>query len=150
MDAKYKSLVDDICLHITGWFDLKQKEVHDAAFKRILKHGSDIRDNTKEQLREEVEVDKPSPVGIYHYGSDLEEYLHKALLEADIVCIHESQGGTNGLDFYIPGPNVYIEVKAMYTDRSDKQLSHNANVILIQGKSSVDFMIEVLKSTTKQ
>lgn len=53
--------------------------------------------------------------------------------EAGIRYNHDTQGNTNGLDFYLMDYDVYIECKAFHTERSNEQLKRAPNIILIQG-----------------
>lgn len=69
----------------------------------------------------------------------LELKVAEILNQKGINFIHESQGYTNGLDFYIPEAECYIECKAYHADRVVKQLEKGGNVILIQGYKALTF-----------
>ena len=69
-----------------------------------------------------------------------QEIQIKEILESKgIEYIHESQNNGSRLDFYLPKYNVYIEVKQYHSERSNSQLASQDNVILIQGKDSINF-----------
>lgn len=51
------------------------------------------------------------------------------------------------LDFYLPDYDMYIEVKEYPSERSSAQLESQENVILIQGKKSVEFFKDLLINT---
>ena len=79
----------------------------------------------------------------------LEKAIAKILFNNGINYIREGcSGNKRGLDFYLPDYDVFIEVKAGYTERSDKQLKNNEAVILIQDKKSIDFLLKVFKMAT--
>jgi hypothetical protein len=78
-----------------------------------------------------------------HYSDHLEEMLHNALKEAGIEAIHESEGAI--LDFYLPKYETYIEVKQYHSDRIAKQMTKADNIIVLQGKKSVELFIKLLK-----
>lgn len=51
------------------------------------------------------------------------------------------EGGNNptGLDFFLPGADLHIEVKRFHSDRIAEQMSRAANVIALQGEGAVRF-----------
>lgn len=51
----------------------------------------------------------------------------------------------NGLDFYLPDYDVYIEVKQFHSDRISEQMKRQKNVIVVQGVVAVRFMSEILR-----
>lgn len=73
-----------------------------------------------------------------HFSDHLEQEIAALLERAGIDFIHESQGAA--LDFYLPGYDVYIEVKQFYSDRAIRQLANYDNVILIQGRKSLGLL----------
>ncbi len=83
---------------------------------------------------------------VCHYGSNMERDIHLSLTRAGIIAIHESQGGTSGLDFFLPDYDVYIEVKAFHANRIARQMAAKPNVIAVQGLSAVNFLIFLLNS----
>lgn len=73
----------------------------------------------------------------------LEQDLAVALGEAGIVWLDENENG-KGLDFYLPEHEVYIEVKGGTTPRVLDQMKRDHNVIVVQGRKSVDFLVRLL------
>lgn len=83
------------------------------------------------------------------YSDHLESKIAKALEDAGVNFKHESQGGNQRLDFYLPEYGIYIEVKQYSTDRSAIQLALHDNVILVQGVISVEFIAKLLTGVQK-
>jgi len=69
----------------------------------------------------------------------VEKVIAGALCANDIEFIHDSQGGTNGLGFYLPDSGVYIECKRFHSARIDEQMSRVKNIIAIQGMEAAWF-----------
>lgn len=82
-----------------------------------------------------------------HYSDHLEQKVGEALSDAGISFIHESQDNilTKALDFYLPDNETYIEVKQYHTDRTNEQLKRDDNIIVLQGKKSVEFFCKSLR-----
>ena len=80
------------------------------------------------------------------YNDHLEEQLGNALESAGIEFVHESESGNsnNGIDFYLPNQNVYIEVKQYHTTRIGAQMGRKDEVIAIQGKEALKFFIALI------
>ena len=78
-----------------------------------------------------------------HYSDELEKAIGDELINQGIVFerIHQR------LDFYLPEFDIYLEIKKYHSERSNSQLSSQDNVILIQGKKSVDFFIKLLRNS---
>lgn len=76
----------------------------------------------------------------------LERQIAESLKTAGIDYKHEMDGGTKGLDFYLPEMDLYIEVKGGHADRVAKQTARATNVIVLQGKRSVDLMGILLRA----
>jgi len=78
----------------------------------------------------------------------LEKKVMEILDKYKIKYFHESDkcksDKNQRLDFYLPDYDVYIEVKAGYTERSDSQLKAHEAVILIQDRKSIDFLTKLL------
>jgi hypothetical protein len=72
-----------------------------------------------------------------HFADSLEESVARALEMGGISFTHESENKDQGLDFYLPDYNVYIEVKQFHADRISKQLASQDNVIVLQGRKAV-------------
>jgi hypothetical protein len=77
-----------------------------------------------------------------NYANHLEPIVEQALKDAGVK--YNREGKSNRLDFYLPEFDVYVEVKEYYTPRSDKQLADHENVILLQGKKSVEAFCKML------
>lgn len=82
----------------------------------------------------------------YHFGDELEKELAECLELAGIRFIHSSEGGNQRLDFYLPDFDVFIEVKKFHSERSNDQLSSKDNIILIQGRESIDLFCKILRA----
>ena len=76
---------------------------------------------------------------------DLELAVAESLSDAGILFTHSLQPPYHKLDFYLPEHDIYIEVKKFHTERVCKQLHTQENIILIQGRKSVEFMKKILK-----
>lgn len=83
-----------------------------------------------------------------HISDFLEKEIASTLDNIGIKYIHESQNNKSSLDFYIPKHDVYIEVKQYHTDRVLSQLRQKENVILVQGKKSLQFFKNMLSNDT--
>lgn len=78
----------------------------------------------------------PSDVKLRECLEDpLEIIVADSLFEVGIKFVHEMQNKEQGLDFYLPDYNVYIECKAFYSDRTARQIK-DKRVIFIQGKEA--------------
>jgi len=84
-------------------------------------------------------------MSIIYYSDWLEKEIGEILESKGIEFIHESQNNGSNLDFYLPKFDVYIEVKQYYSERIIKQISSRDNVILIQGKKSLEFINQINK-----
>lgn len=80
-----------------------------------------------------------------NYSDHLEKMLGNFFIENNILFVHESQNKAQGLDFYLPDYYIYIEVKQFHADRVAKQLAAQDNVILLQGRKTVEFFINNFK-----
>lgn len=74
----------------------------------------------------------------------LELAVKDALDEAGVVYLDETENG-KGLDFYLPGAEVYIEIKGGTSPRVLDQMKRDHNVIVVQGRKSVEFMASLLR-----
>jgi len=81
----------------------------------------------------------------HNFGCHLERMLAAKLAEMGVEYQHESQYNI-GLDFYLPRQKVYIEIKQYHTERIHRQIADKGDVIVLQGKKSVDFFIELLNN----
>jgi len=84
-----------------------------------------------------------------HFSDHLEKKLASALDEAGIEFIYETESKEQGLDFYLPEFDVYIEVKQYHADRISRQMKSKDNVIALQGKKSVDLFVTMLLRSSK-
>lgn len=78
------------------------------------------------------------------FSDHLEKALADFLNSKGICFVHESQNKAQGLDFYLPAFDIYIEIKQYHSERIAKQLATQDEVILIQGKKALDFFINKL------
>ena len=79
-----------------------------------------------------------------YFADHLEEAIAKALDSAGIDYVHESENKEQGLDFYLPKFDVYLEVKQYHADRIARQMSTQDNVIAIQGIKSIKLLVKML------
>jgi len=79
-----------------------------------------------------------------HYADHLEKQIAEVLDSLGIDFVHESEDKYQGLDFYIPKYDVYIEVKQFHAERIHRQISSRDNVIVIQGTQSVNLLKALL------
>lgn len=78
----------------------------------------------------------------------IELIVANGLTSAGIEFIHENEGGTFNLDFFLPEQKIYIEVKQFHSERIAEQSSRVENIIVIQGRHAAkEFakMIGVMK-----
>jgi hypothetical protein len=80
-----------------------------------------------------------------YFADHLEAMVAAALTDNGIEFIHESQNKDQGLDFFLPLFDVYIEIKQYHSERISRQMASQNNVIALQGTKAVNFFIEVLK-----
>lgn len=97
---------------------------------------------SRQALNPQLSINKSTEM--IHYSDGLERQLGEALTKAGIRFVHESQNKAQGLDFYLPDHDVYIEVKRYHAERIERQMASKDNVIAIQGKPSLDFFIKHL------
>lgn len=69
----------------------------------------------------------------------VEQIIAETLRDNSIEFIHDSQGGTNGLDFYLPNYDTYIECKRFHSQRIADQMARVESVIAIQGMAAANF-----------
>jgi NMD protein affecting ribosome stability and mRNA decay len=85
-----------------------------------------------------------------HFADHLEKKIAEAMDEVGIEFIHESENKEQGLDFYLPYFDVYIEVKQFHSDRISRQMESKDNVIAVQGRKSAELLcIMLLRSKIK-
>ena len=80
---------------------------------------------------------EPKPLSI---SDPMERMIADALDRSGKEYQHE----VNGLDFYLPGRNVYIEVKRMHSPRIADQMSRAPNVIAVQGAEAVKLLCDLI------
>jgi hypothetical protein len=80
---------------------------------------------------------------IMEITDDLENAVAKILTRKNIRFIH-AYGRNQRLDFYLPDYDVYIEIKKFHSDRIIAQLRSQNNVIVIQGRKSIEFLNNIL------
>ena len=75
----------------------------------------------------------------------MEMLIERALISRGLWYKTDHGGGNEaGLDFYLPGLDVHIEVKQFHSERSNEQLSRAPNVILAQGEGAVNFLAHLI------
>lgn len=75
-----------------------------------------------------------------HYADELKQMVGETLLELNVSFLHESESTkTRGLDFYLPSLDIYIEVKKFHTERIVNQTVRADDIIVLQGRKSVEF-----------
>lgn len=85
-----------------------------------------------------------------HFADHLEKKIAEAMDEVGIEFIHESENKEQGLDFYLPYFDVYIEVKQFHSDRISRQMESKDNVIAVQGRKSAELLcVMLLRSKIK-
>lgn len=62
-----------------------------------------------------------------------------------IIC--EREDHKSGLDFFLPGLDVYVEVKQFHSPRISEQMSRKPNVIVIQGMGAMEAFATLLAWT---
>lgn len=79
-----------------------------------------------------------------YYADDLERTIGEKLTDLNVEFVHESENKNQQLDFYLPTFDIYIEVKQFYSNRVTAQLYAQQNVILIQGRKSMDALMKLI------
>lgn len=70
----------------------------------------------------------------------VEKIIAEGLSAAGIPFVHNSQGNTKGLDFYLPDFDIYIET-AIGPAQLDRSIGGAENIIVIQGmKAAITFL----------
>ena len=52
----------------------------------------------------------------------------------------------DGLDFYLPGCGIYIEVKQFHSARIAEQMSRADNIIVAQGRKAVELLADMIEA----
>jgi hypothetical protein len=81
-----------------------------------------------------------------NFADHLEKQLANSLYEANIDFVHESESEVIDLDLFLPGSQVYIEVKQYHTPRIAAQTERHENIIVLQGKESVNYFCSLLNN----
>lgn len=81
---------------------------------------------------------------VIHFTDELEKDIADLLDKRGIEFVHESEFPGQRLDFFLPGYEIYIEVKKYYSDRVLRQMEIHDNVIVVQGKKAVAFLKAIL------
>jgi hypothetical protein len=74
--------------------------------------------------------------------SDPVERIIADALEARGIAYRHEQ---NGLDFYLPEHDLYIEVKRMHSPRIAEQMSRAPNVIAVQGMDAATWLADLIR-----
>jgi NMD protein affecting ribosome stability and mRNA decay len=80
-----------------------------------------------------------------HYADYLELAVARNLTRLNIDFVHESENKEQGLDFYLPKQDVYIELKQFHSDRINEQLKSRDNVIVLQGRKAIHFFNSITR-----
>lgn len=72
----------------------------------------------------------------------VEEIVAEGLRRAEIEF--RVDDNVSGLDFYLPGLDVYIEVKQHHSARIAEQMSRRPNVIAVQGMHAARKFVEMI------
>jgi hypothetical protein len=75
----------------------------------------------------------------------LENQVAEALTKAGVRFVRDSEESKN-LDFYLPDFNIYLEIKGGFTKRIANQCKRDANVIVVQGVKSTEFICRLIKT----
>lgn len=77
----------------------------------------------------------------------IEKIVADALTRAGLQFITD-EGGANstGLDFYLTGHDIHIEVKQFHSPRIAEQMARAPNVIAIQGRAAAEWFATRLHS----
>lgn len=75
----------------------------------------------------------------------MEAMIRSALKRAGHDAL-EGDDNQAHLDFFVPGVDVYIEVKQFHSDRVADQMSRVENVIVAQGRGAVRWLAELIGS----
>lgn len=68
-----------------------------------------------------------------HITDPVEKVVAMALNQRGVPYVHESEGGTHGLDFHLPDHGVFIECKRFHAPRIARQMGRVEHIIVLQG-----------------
>lgn len=81
----------------------------------------------------------------------LEQRIAQALDAAGIAYRTDFEGAVpEHLDFYLPGCNVFIEVKSGHSDRIAGQMARGRNVLVAQGTQAVILLAHLIQKRDPQ
>jgi hypothetical protein len=80
----------------------------------------------------------------------MEKIVRDALTLAAVDFVEEEDARSQGLDFYLPGSAVHIEVKQFHSPRVAEQMSRADNVIAIQGLEAARFFAGLIAATPEK
>lgn len=100
-----------------------------------------------DRTAELVDAMRPPPLEREASAHDpLERILEQALIDAGIrYQLETERSHDHGLDFHLPDHDIAIEVKAMHTPRVERQLERYRDVILLQGRKSVEAFAHLIR-----
>jgi hypothetical protein len=92
-------------------------------------------------------MELPEPL-VLKSSDPMEALIERALMRAGVRYVHEVMdiAITNGLDFYLPDIDLYIEVKQFHADRISRQMGRVQNVIVAQGRPAVQRLAKMIES----
>lgn len=79
-----------------------------------------------------------------NFADHLEKQIAQCLHDNGIEFVHESENKAQGLDFYLPKQDIYIEVKQYHTPRISTQMEQHDNIIAVQGVKAVKVLIQFI------
>lgn len=74
----------------------------------------------------------------------LEAAVEAALIHAGVEYLREN-GHSRRMDFYLPGWDVWVEVKAMHSPRIADQMAREKNVIAVQGIDAARLLAAMIR-----
>ncbi|MBB3034074.1 helix-turn-helix domain-containing protein [Alteriqipengyuania lutimaris] len=77
----------------------------------------------------------------------LERIVEQALIDAGVRFeLEQETSAGHRLDFHLPDHDIAIEVKAFHTPRVEQQLARYGDVILLQGRRSVEAFAHLVRA----
>lgn len=73
--------------------------------------------------------------------------IYDALLAAGVNFMMDVSTASRVIDFYLPTEDVYIEVKRMFSDRTEAQMSTCEHIIVVQGLEAVHILAQWIRAS---
>lgn len=77
-------------------------------------------------------------------GNDPMEGMIRGALKRAAIRYVEGDRNDARLDFFLPDHGIYIEVKQFHSDRIGEQMSRAPNVIAVQGRQAVEWLVALI------